>query len=78
MAKVYDVKCPYCKTVTKMMLSDMLGSIADGPGIRGAEEEPKPPYSESLDEQNWIDLKTPCSVCGHRFSFNIIAGESRE
>ena len=79
MAKVYEVKCPYCGNTCKMMLSDLLGQIANTSGMRGGEEEkPKPPSPESLDEANWIDLKKPFPGCGHKFSFNIVTGESRE
>lgn len=79
MAKEFEVKCPYCKDVRKMYLSDMLRSIATTTGMRGAEDEkPKPPSPESRDEANWIDLKSPCPKCSKKFSYNIVTGESRE
>jgi hypothetical protein len=80
MAKEYEVKCPYCGNVRKMMFPDLIREITiTDAAIRGVEEEkPKPPSPESLDEQNWIDLKTPCPVCRRRFSFNIVTGKSRE
>lgn len=80
MAKEYEVKCPYCMDIRKMVLSDLLGQLARTSGMRGVEDEkPTPPSPESLDEQNWIDLKkSPCPQCGHTFSFNIVTGESRE
>jgi hypothetical protein len=79
MAKEHQVKCPYCKDIRKMYLSDMLGSIATTTGMRGDEDtNPKKPSPESLDEQNWIDLKSPCSKCNRKFSYNIVTGESRE
>lgn len=79
MAKEYEVKCPYCANVRKMVLSDLLGQLARTSGMRGVEDEkPTPPSPESLDEQNWIDLKDPCPSCRRKFSFNIVTGESRE
>jgi DNA-directed RNA polymerase subunit RPC12/RpoP len=79
MAKEYEVKCPYCKNVRKMVLSDFLSSIMNTNGMRGTEEEkPKPPSPESANEENWIDLKSPCPNCSKRFSYNIVTGESRE
>ena len=79
MPKEYRVRCPYCDNVRKMILSDMLGSMATTTGMRGtAEEKPELPSPESLDEENWIDLKNPCRICKHKFSFNIVSGESRE
>jgi hypothetical protein len=78
MAKEYEVKCPYCKDIRKIMFSDLLGQINIGSGMRGVEDEA--PSPESLNEENWIDLKDPCPNpnCRRKFSFNIITGESRE
>jgi hypothetical protein len=78
MAKVYEIKCPYCGNVRKMGFSDVLSLAANTTTMRGEEEKPKQPSPESLDEANWIDFKTPFPGCGHKFSFNIITGESRE
>lgn len=83
MAKEFDLKCPYCGDVRKMKISDVLreslATITATAGMRGDEDEkPKPPSPESLDEENWIDLKPPCPECGHRFSLNIVTGETRE
>ena len=76
MAKEFEVKCPYCKHVRKMVLSDLLGDINIGNGMRGVED--KTPSSESLNEESWVDLNTPCPKCNRKFSFNIVTGESRE
>lgn len=80
MAKEYQIKCPFCGCVQKLTLSDMLGSIVNTVGMRGAKDEKVKPLSseESLDEANWIDLKSPCTKCERKFSYNIITGESRE
>ncbi len=77
MAKEYAVKCPYCKDIRKMKVSDLIGQMINTNGIRGV-DEPKPPSPESTNEDNWIDLKKPCPNCGHTFSFNYVTGESRE
>ncbi len=79
MSKEFMVRCPHCKNIQKMMLSDILGAIANTTGMRGSgEEKPKSSSPESVNEENWIDLKDPCRVCKHKFSLNIVTGESRE
>jgi phage FluMu protein Com len=79
MSKEYEVKCPYCKKIRRMVISDLLGSIATTNGMRGnGDEKPKPSSPESLNEEYWIDLKGPCPACKRKFSFNIVTGESRE
>lgn len=83
MAKEFDLKCPYCGDVRKVKVSDVLKeAVAKGvatSGVRGNEEvKPKPHSPESLDEENWVDLKSLCPECGHRFSLNMVTGETRE
>lgn len=80
MAKEYEVKCPYCKYVRKIMLTGFTGQIVNTNGVRSAEEKElsRQPSLESLNEENWIDLQNPCPRCGRKFSFNIVTEESRE
>jgi len=76
MAKVFEIKCPHCGRVQKMRFSDILGFIANTNGMRGRENS-NSPLSQSLNEENWIDLKNPCPACRLTFSYNIATGESR-
>lgn len=84
MAKEYEVKCPYCKNVRKVVLAENLWESSVGIGMAMTY------ISKMLGkllfttlrsfraEENWIDLKNPCPNCNHTFSFNIVTGESRE
>jgi hypothetical protein len=62
-----------------MRFSDLIGKLTSTIAMRDVENTiPEISSSENLDEANWIDLSTPCQICGHTFSFNYVTGESRE
>ncbi len=88
MAKEYEINCPYCKHVRKIVFAETLLDVASGIGMAltpismaiwgflGKMLLPK--LVSASTERNWFDLKEPCPNCKRTFSFNIVTGESRE